>query len=291
VKAPRRCSRASTAEAGRTFPPLTGLTCRLSMMARVRTQTAVNTARPSNPYLRDRSGPSAQVARQERVWSRRADEWSHDRIPGLAAVADAVIDRAEPLDNRVVVDLGCGSGQLTLPIARRARRVIAVDLSAAMLDRLGSAAAAEGLANIDLVRCPLEGLDLARASVDLVVSNYALHHLDDADKTVLARRAVRWLRPGGGLVIGDMMFGRGADAGDRRIIASKFWALARRGPGGWWRIIRNVGRFVFRVHEKPLPMSTWQRVLSEAGFTNVEGARVVAEAAVVGGTAPHQRSR
>jgi SAM-dependent methyltransferase len=166
--------------------------------------------------------------------------------------------------------------------------VIAVDLSAAMLDRLGAAAADNDVANIDIVRCPLEGLDLAGSSVDLIVSNYALHHLDDADKAELVRRARRWLRPGGRLVIGDMMLGRGADAGDRRIIASKVWALARRGPAGWWRIAKNAGRFVFRVHEKPLPLAAWQQLLSDAGFTEVEGARVVAEAAVVSGTVAHR---
>ncbi len=39
---------------------------------------------------------------------------------------------------------------------------------------------------------------LPPASVDLVVSSYALHHLADADKQALVARAARWLRPGGG---------------------------------------------------------------------------------------------
>src|SRR5207244_2896459 len=67
---------------------------------------------------------------------------------------------------------------------------------------------------------------------DLVVSNYALHHLTDDDKVALVARASRWLRPGGRLVVADMMFGRGASERDRAIIRHKPGGLGRPATGG-----------------------------------------------------------
>ena len=54
-------------------------------------------------------------------------------MPGLEKVTQAVCDKSAPLDNKDVVDLGSGSGQVTLKLAPGARSVIAVDFSADML--------------------------------------------------------------------------------------------------------------------------------------------------------------
>ena len=133
---------------------------------------------------------------------------------------------------------------------------------------------------------PIERLGLAESSVDLIVSNYALHHLRDRDKQVAVNEALRWLRPGGKLVIGDMMFGRGGDARDREIIGSKLALLLRKGPGGWWRIVKNAGRYLIRFQERPVSMSAWAAMFERAGLTDVEALPVVNEAAVVKGTKP-----
>ena len=77
------------------------------------------------------------------------------------------------------------------------------------------------------------------------------------------------------------MFGRGGDAQDREIIRSKLFALASRGPAGWWRILKNVWRFVLRVQEKPLTVAAWEGIAHEAGFADVRITRVVAEACVM----------
>jgi hypothetical protein len=87
-------------------------------------------------------------------------------------------------------------------------------------------------------------------------------------------------------VIGDMMFGRGGDARDRQIIGSKLSHLVRKGPGGWWRIAKNGGRFLLRFQERPVSMSAWTAMFAKAGLTEVEALPVVNEAAVVRGTKP-----
>ncbi|MGH9062625.1 MAG: class I SAM-dependent methyltransferase [Acidimicrobiales bacterium] len=226
------------------------------------------------------------ILHQRRVWTRRAVSWDHADNPSLDRVVAAILALAGCHAGMSAVDLGAGSGQLTIPLARRVGHVLALDISPAMVDLLRANAASAGVTNIETRVGPIEGIDLPPASVDLVVSNYALHHLRDPDKARAVRTAVTWLRPDGRVVIGDMMFGRGASARDRAIIASKATSLLRRGPGGWWRVGKNAVRFLARVQERPLAVGRWVELLLEAGLSPVSAAPVVAEAAIVSGTLP-----
>jgi SAM-dependent methyltransferase len=155
-----------------------------------------------------------------------------------------------------------------------------------MTSRLSDEAQSRGLPTIAAVAVPVEELDLPPGSVDLVVSSYALHHLRDADKARLVKAAFGWLRPGGQLVIADMMFGRGGTARDRAIIRSKIGVLARMGAGGWWRIAKNAARYLLRVQERPISMRAWTGLLEDAGFTAITASAVVAEAGLVAGARP-----
>lgn len=234
--------------------------------------------------------PSAgrNIARQRRFWTSRAISWDHGagNNPGLLKVVEQVIAEADPGGNEHAVDLGCGSGQVTLGLASRVASVLAIDISDKMISLLLENASRQRIDNVSGRAIPVEELDFPPSSVDLVVTNYALHHLRDEDKPVLVKRVYGWLRPGGRFVIGDMMFGRGGDARDREIIASKLTLLLRKGPGGWWRIAKNAGRYLLRFQERPVSMSAWVRMFEQAGFGEVRAVPVVNEAAVVRGTKP-----
>ncbi len=234
------------------------------------------------------SGADRNIARQRRFWARRAASWDHGAgdNPGLLKVVERVLSEADPSPESFAVDLGCGSGQVTLALAKRCRTVVGVDVSEEMIALLLENAEREGVSNVDGRAVPIERLGLPESSVDLVVSNYALHHLRDRDKQTAVNEAFKWLRPGGMLVIGDMMFGRGGDARDREIIGSKLTLLFRQGPGGWWRIIKNSGRYLVRFQERPVSMSAWAAMFNKAGLIDVQAIPVVNEAAVVRGTKP-----
>jgi ubiquinone/menaquinone biosynthesis C-methylase UbiE len=214
--------------------------------------------------------------------------WDHGagNNPGLVKVVKQVLLAAEPNSAMRCLDLGCGSGQLTIGLARQVATVHAVDISQVMIDLLLNNAATVGVTNITGEATPIERLEVVPGSLDLIVTNYALHHLKDDDKALLIQQAFRWLIPGGRLVIGDMMFGRGGDARDREIISSKLVLLLKKGPGGWWRIAKNAGRFIFRFHERPVSMAAWTTMLATAGFCDVQSIPVVNEAAVICGTKP-----
>ncbi len=220
---------------------------------------------------------------QRYVWDKRAEGWDEGGVVGLDKVIRAVLEEAAAEPGTVAVDLGCGTGQLAIPLALAGARVKAVDISHNMIELLLKKAAAEGATGIEGVVAAAEQFELPPGSVDLVVSNYVLHHLHDSDKQRVVQAAARWLRPGGRLVIGDMMFGRGASARDREIIGSKVAAMVKRGPAGWWRLAKNVARFTFRIQERPVPMATWESYFRQAGFDPVVPRPVVNEAAVMTG--------
>ncbi|HEY2640887.1 MAG TPA: class I SAM-dependent methyltransferase [Streptosporangiaceae bacterium] len=224
--------------------------------------------------------------RQRRVWSRRVASWDQHGSAGLTKVTAAVLAAAAVGPGDVVVDLGCGNGQISIPLARQGADVLGIDVSPAMAEQLRSAAEHEGLSTLDAIARPVEELDLPPASVDLIVSSYALHHLRDPDKARLVEAAMTWLRPGGRLLIADMMLGRGGSSRDREIIKLKLVTLARKGPGGWWRIAKNIARYLTRVQEIPISMEAWEALFRKAGFAAITTTGIVAEAGLISGQRP-----
>jgi ubiquinone/menaquinone biosynthesis C-methylase UbiE len=203
-------------------------------------------------------------------WDRRVDAW--EEVAGsesFARLRDRICELADPGADDRVVDLGAGTGLLTLALAPTVAEVIAIDISPGMLDRLRERADGDGVHNVVPIVADLRRLPLGDASATLVVSNYAFHHLDDAAKELALAEARRVLEPGGRLVVCDMMFSLSLEARDRRLITQKVLALARRGPAGLARIARNAGRVVARRWEQPAPAATWERMLVDRGFNSV----------------------
>jgi ubiquinone/menaquinone biosynthesis C-methylase UbiE len=225
----------------------------------------------------------------EHMWDRRVEEW-HSHVTSATAFAqvlDRLIDLSSPEPTDACVDLGAGTGFVTTALAPLVSSVRAVDISGVMAASLAERAARDGLHNVSVEVSDLREFQLPPASVDLVVSSYALHHLVDADKQALVARAARWLRPGGRLVIADMMFGRGRSQRDRDILRQKVTALAAKGPGGWWRIAKNLTRFGLGVgQEHPAAPEFWQEALRDAEFSGVLFQPIVAEAGIVRGVRP-----
>lgn len=106
------------------------------------------------------------------------------------------------LDERWTVgDLGCGTGQLAEALAPFVARVVAVDASREMLQ--AARTRLRGLDNVELRRGTLERLPLEDASLDAAVLALVLHHVPDPAR--ICAEAARALRPGGRLVVADML--------------------------------------------------------------------------------------
>lgn len=205
---------------------------------------------------------------------------------GLEKVTAAVLAAARVQPGDRAVDLGCGTGQLSIALAERGAQVLAIDGRQAVAGRLETMARQRALTGLEVLNRPVDCLSLPAGGADLIVTSYALHRLRDADKQRLVTAAYHWLRPGGTFIVADMMFGRGTTSHDRAIIRSKVRSLARKGIGGWWRIAKNSYRYLVRVQDHPMSISGWTAMLARAGFTGITASSIVNEAGLVSGRRP-----
>jgi ubiquinone/menaquinone biosynthesis C-methylase UbiE len=210
------------------------------------------------------------AARDGTPWDGRVDAWEGvARTPGFIELRERITRLASPLPQDCVLDLGAGTGLLTLALAPRVRTVEAVDASPPMLARLREHAEAARYRNVTTTVADLRSLPLPDCAYTLVVSNYAFHHLDHAGKALALSEARRVLRPGGRLVIGDMMFRLSLRRRDRRLVAGKVIAIARRGPAGAVRLARNAARLGMGRWEHPESPESWADLLAERHFRDI----------------------
>jgi ubiquinone/menaquinone biosynthesis C-methylase UbiE len=119
------------------------------------------------------------------------------------AVLDALTAAFRLESEDVVVDLGCGTGQLTLPMTRRVRAVVGMDPEPDMLQQARQAARELGVSNASwLVGSDTDLPALRRllgdGSVGAVTVGQALHWMDHP---VLFGEVISLVRPGGGIAV------------------------------------------------------------------------------------------
>jgi ubiquinone/menaquinone biosynthesis C-methylase UbiE/DNA-binding transcriptional ArsR family regulator len=103
----------------------------------------------------------------------------------------------------VVADLGSGEGLLSELLARRCKKVIAVDNSERIVEFGATKARKNHLKNLEFRLGDLENPPIEPGSVDLVILSQALHHAQEPAKAIAA--AHRLLRPRGQLMILDLL--------------------------------------------------------------------------------------
>lgn len=103
-----------------------------------------------------------QQSRSRKSWkSKGPEEWDKkapsfaDRIKDSAYVS-LILKQLDLREGMSVLDVGCGPGTLTVPIARLVNRVTAIDYSNGMLEVLDQRAKQEGIGNIRRVKCAWE---------------------------------------------------------------------------------------------------------------------------------------
>lgn len=113
-------------------------------------------------------------------------------------IVDAVAEVAPSL----VVDVGCGTGALSIPIAERLpkARIVGVDGDPEVLEIARSKPGADA---VEWTEGLAGALPIPDSTADVVVTSLVLHHLPLATKREMLAEAHRVLRPGGRLIVAD----------------------------------------------------------------------------------------
>jgi SAM-dependent methyltransferase len=143
-----------------------------------------------------------------------------------------------------VLDLGCGGGHVSYRAAPHVARVVACDVTQAMLDEVANTAAGRGLANIETRRAAAENLPFAAGSYDAVLCRFSAHHWQDFEAGL--REARRVLKPGGLAVFVDTVCPGG------RLLDTHLQAM---------ELLRDAS------HVRNYSVAEWVGALSRAGFT------------------------
>ncbi|AJA49326.1 methylase involved in ubiquinone/menaquinone biosynthesis [Clostridium pasteurianum DSM 525 = ATCC 6013] len=113
-----------------------------------------------------------------------------------------VLSKAD-IKNKIVADLGCGTGFISLELANEAKLVFSIDNSVNMLKELKKSSINKNFNNVYPLKSSLEDITLFDESLDAIFINMALHHIRNADKAI--GEMSRILKKGGVIVISDVM--------------------------------------------------------------------------------------
>ena len=186
-----------------------------------------------------------------------ADYYARYRVPYPRALTEHLLNRVAAGKRSRLLDLACGPGRMTLPLAPAFKEVWAIDLEPEMIEVGRRIAEVRRIANIKWLTGRAEDLDAPESAFDLISIGEAFHRLD---QRLIGERALAWLSPGGGLAIaGCYGIARGSEPW-QKIVAD----IAQR-----WG---NRGVSSSRPAATPRPGSGPEHnrlVLSDQGFENV----------------------
>ncbi len=117
------------------------------------------------------------------------NEYWNDQSPrynrGHDAYRSPVVDKLEKYidSDTTLLDIGAGTGALTIPLAKKVKKVLSIEPSAGMLDYLKNAALKENLANIEFINNTWEDAKISE-QYDMVICSHALYFMPDIKKSL-----------------------------------------------------------------------------------------------------------
>jgi ubiquinone/menaquinone biosynthesis C-methylase UbiE/biotin operon repressor len=131
-----------------------------------------------------------------------AGKFGRNYVPGRSwqGLAETLLTLLPPM---VIADLGAGEGTFSQLLARRSKKVIAVDNSEKMVEYGRELALKHGVKNLEYRKGDLEEVPIQDATVDMAFFSQALHHAQHPVRAVA--EAWRILKPGGRIVVLDLL--------------------------------------------------------------------------------------
>lgn len=132
-------------------------------------------SRPRTGGLLHSGDPGVKDAVQ-RQFNEVAANYSTSVVHASGADLEKMVQMANLQGAETVLDAGCGPGHTALAFAPRVTKVVAVDLSASMLEQGRALAVARGISNIEFRQADVEQLPFESESFDIIATRFSAHH-------------------------------------------------------------------------------------------------------------------
>lgn len=130
---------------------------------------------------------------------------SHADFRDVEAENNAILDRLDLKKDHKIIDFGSGTGAFAIQAASRCEKVLAIDVSEAMLEFAKQKAGKAGISNIEFHHAGYLSYVHKDTPVDSIVSSLSFHHLPDFWKNVALQRVNNMLKPGGKFYLYDVI--------------------------------------------------------------------------------------
>lgn len=130
-----------------------------------------------------------------------SDYYQYFRIPYPQILIEKLFELVKPVQRDLLIDLACGPGRLTFPLADKFNRIIAVDREAGMIKTGMKTSEEANVQNIKWFTGDAEDLDIDEGTADLVTVGDAFDRLDQG---MILEKSYNWLKPGGCFAIVGM---------------------------------------------------------------------------------------
>ena len=180
----------------------------------------------------------------QRQFGATAAAYSTSTGHGDRTALAALVALAAPRATDIVLDIATGAGHTALAFAPHVRKVVAYDLTDAMLAETAKNAADRGLTNVVARQGPAERLPFSDGAFDIATVRLASHHF--ADNATAVREMARVVRPGGKVVVVDN-YGPEDEALDA--------------------LFQHIEKTRDPSHVRGYRLSLWRKFLADAGLT------------------------
>ncbi|MED5402335.1 MAG: class I SAM-dependent methyltransferase [SAR324 cluster bacterium] len=135
------------------------------------------------------------------LFKEKSKDWDANEMRKMlsSAIGSSIIEQVSLHEQMRVMDFGAGTGLISSQVAPRVKKIVAVDISEAMLNNLVSKPELQGKVEIvcqDIIDKPIA------EKFDLIMSAMAMHHVKDTSK--LIQRFSEYLSPGAFIALADL---------------------------------------------------------------------------------------
>ena len=190
---------------------------------------------------------------------------------------DLVVKSSEVKKNDKILDIGCGTGLLSLKFLKKTDCAISgIDNSSKMLKLFKEKIAKLKLC--DRITCKLEdaeNLSFPNESFDVIASTVTLHHIKNKLPTI--KKIYKKLKPGGKLIIGDMDMDTTGNLNDpKRLLRILDYlkeeyslALKEGGINAFSRMYDNGKKHILNEGEYCISFNQWKEICKNANFKKI----------------------